>query len=69
MRYEIRIDCILDERWSNWFDEFKITNEPDGVTSMTGSIVDDAALHGVLTKIRDLGLPIVSVRRADITDS
>ncbi len=69
MRYEIRVDCVLDERWSNWFDGFELTNEPDGVTSMTGSIVDDAALHGVLTKIRDLGLPIISVRRTDVVDS
>lgn len=64
MHYEIRIDGVLDERWSSWFDGLQIASEPDGVTVMAGPIADDAALHGVLGKIRDLGLPLISLRRA-----
>jgi hypothetical protein len=64
MHYEIRIDGVLDERWSSWFDGLQITSDPGGVTVMEGSITDDAALHGLLTKIRDLGLPLISVHRA-----
>jgi hypothetical protein len=64
MHYEIHIDGVLDERWSPWFDGLQITSEPDGVTVMAGPITDDAALHGVLAKIRDLGLPLISVHRA-----
>jgi hypothetical protein len=64
MPYEIRIDGVLDERWSSWFDGLQITSDPGGVTVMEGPIADDAALHGLLTKIRDLGLPLISVHRA-----
>jgi hypothetical protein len=64
MHYEIRIDGVLDERWSSWFDGLQMTSEPGGVTVMAGPIADDAALHGLLTKIRDLGLPLISVHRA-----
>jgi hypothetical protein len=63
MRYEIRLEGILDERWSAWFDGMQITSQPDGVTAMTGAVTDQAALHGLLAKVRDLGLPLISVRR------
>ena len=60
-RYEIRVPGRLDERWSSWFDEFTIRADPDGSTTITGSVVDQSALHGVLTRVRDLGLELLSV--------
>jgi hypothetical protein len=65
MRYEIRIEGRLDRGWTTWFGGLKITPEPDGVTVMAGTVADQAALHGVLARIRDLGLTLVSVRRID----
>jgi hypothetical protein len=64
-RYEIRLDGHLDDRWAAWFDGLSLTHESDGTTVIHGSIVDQAALHGLLQKVRDLGLPLVSVRHAD----
>ncbi len=63
MRYEIRVEGVLDERWSSWFDRLQITSEPGGVTLIAGPVADQAALHGLLVKVRDLGLPLVSVHR------
>ena len=51
----------LDDRWSDWFEGLTITLEDNGDTLLTGAVVDQAALHGLLKKIRDLGLPLVSV--------
>ena len=59
--YEIRVRGHLDDRWAEWFDGLTITLEEDGDTLLTGRVVDQAALHGLLKKIRDLGLPLVSV--------
>lgn len=59
--YEIRIKGHLDAQWMTWFDGLTITLEEDGETLLSGSIADQAALHGVLKKVRDLGLPLVSV--------
>ena len=59
--YEIRIKGHLDDRWAEWFEGLTITLEEDGDTLLTGPVVDQAALHGVLKKVRDLGLPLVSV--------
>ena len=61
--YEIRVKGNLDLRWSDWFDGFSITPVGDGETLLTGSVADQPALHGVLHKIRDLGLPLLSVQR------
>jgi hypothetical protein len=61
--YEIRVEGILDEHWSAWFDGMQVTPESDGVTVIAGPVTDQAALHGLLAKIRDLGLPLISVRR------
>ena len=59
--YEIRIKGHLDERWAEWFEGLTITLEEDGDTLLTGPVIDQAALHGWLKKVRDLGLPLVSV--------
>jgi hypothetical protein len=59
--YKIRVKGHLDERWSDWFDGLEITNLENGETMLSGDIVDQAALHGVLAKVRDLNLPLISV--------
>jgi hypothetical protein len=65
MRYELRVEGMLDQRWSAWFDGLQITSEPGGVTVLAGPVADQAALHGLLAKVRDLALPLLSVRRTD----
>jgi hypothetical protein len=64
-RYEIRVRGVLDRHWSAWFEGLELRSEPGGVTALTGSVVDQAALHGLLAKVGDLGLPLLSVRRID----
>ena len=64
-RYEIRVKGHLDARWGAWFDGFSLTHVGDGTTVLAGFIVDQAALHGVLRKLGDVGLPILSVTPAD----
>ena len=64
-RYEIRLQGHLDTRWTAWFDGLSLTHESDGTTVIHGSVVDQAALHGLLSKVRDLGLPLVSVIQVD----
>ena len=60
-RYEIRVEGRLEARWAAWFDGMTMTTHSDGTTVLEGPVVDQAALHGLLQKIRDLGLPLVSV--------
>lgn len=62
-RYDIRIKGHLDSRWANWFEGLTITALDNGETSLTGPVVDQAALYGVLRKVRDLGMPLLSVTR------
>ena len=59
--YEIRLKGHLDNHWADWFDGLTITREDNGETLLTGLVVDQAALHGLLRKVRDLGLPLVAV--------
>lgn len=61
--YQIKVAGHLDPAWSDWFEELTLLHEADGCTTLTGTIDDQAALHGVLIKIRDLGLPLISVLR------
>ena len=63
--YEIRVTGKLDPKWSDWFDGFTVTPAGGAETKLTGTVADQAALHGMLHKIRDLGLPLLSVRRLD----
>lgn len=63
--YEIRVKGNLDQRWSRWFDGFTITPQLDGATLLTGPVADQSALHGLLGKVRDLGLPLLSVERLE----
>ncbi|HEX6557560.1 MAG TPA: hypothetical protein VF026_32650 [Ktedonobacteraceae bacterium] len=61
--YEIRVQGRLDQRWSTWFDGLTISYEGEDSTVLRGSLVDEAALHGVLIKVRDLALPLLAVNR------
>jgi len=63
--YEIRIKGHLDTRWAAWFDGLSLTNESDGTTLIQGPVADQAALHGLLQKVRDIGLPLVSVTQVE----
>jgi len=62
--YQIRIRGYLRPEWSEWFDGMTITHESNGDTILSGSVRDQAALHGLLTRVRDLGLPLLSVNQA-----
>jgi hypothetical protein len=63
--YEIRLEGHLDGRWAAWFGGLTLTHESDGTTVLHGPVVDQAALHGLLQKVRDLGLPLVSVNHLE----
>jgi hypothetical protein len=62
--YEIRVEGILDQRWTAWFEGLAIDSD-HSQTIISGPVVDQAALHGLLSKVRDLGLVLISVRRLD----
>ena len=65
MKYKIRIKGYMDTKWADWFDGFSIGYEGENTTIMLGEIVDDAALHGVLKRIRDLGITLLSINIQD----
>ena len=68
-RYEIRLKGHLDHRWTEWFEGLTATQEENGDTLLSGPVADQAALHGLLKKIRDLGLPLVSVNRVQFNET
>jgi hypothetical protein len=61
--YVVRVQGRLDARWSAWFDGLDVVGDDDGTTTIRGAVHDQAALHGLLQKVRDVGLPILSVTR------
>jgi hypothetical protein len=63
--YQIRIEGHLGRVWTGWFAGLSIALEDDGDTLLTGAVIDQAALHALLTKVRDLGVPLVSVNRLE----
>jgi hypothetical protein len=63
--YAIRLQGHLDKRWAGAFEGFSFTHESDGTTTLLGLVIDQAALHGLLRKVRDLGLPLIAVTRVD----
>jgi hypothetical protein len=65
-RYEIRLQGHLEARWAAWFDGLSLTHESDGTTVIRGPVVDQAALHGLLQKVRDLGLPLITVMQVGL---
>jgi len=68
-RYEIRLEGHLEARWSAWFDGLTVTRDSDGSTLIHGLVADQAALHGLLQKTRDLGLPLISVNCVEPGDA
>jgi hypothetical protein len=64
-RYEIRLAGHLDPRWASWFDGMTVATTASGTTVLRGEVPDQSALHGLLQRVRDLGLPLVSVCRLD----
>ncbi len=65
-RYEIRLQGRLPCRWAAWFDGMSLSTEDDGTTVLSGPVADQAALHGLLTRVRDMGLPLLSVTRVGL---
>jgi hypothetical protein len=66
--YEIRIEGHLSASWASWFQDLYVRHEENGETVLSGTLVDQSALHGVLMRIRDLGLPLVAVSRTERTE-
>jgi hypothetical protein len=65
VHYQIRVNGVLGSGWSAWFDGLQVTSDDRGQTLIAGPVADQAALHGLLAKIRDLGLELLEVRRTD----
>ncbi len=65
MVYQIRVKGHLDRRWTDWFEGLTITLEDNGDTLLTGPVADQAALHGLLRRVRDLGMPLLSVVQSE----
>jgi hypothetical protein len=63
--YRLRVDGHLDDHWSAWFGDLTLTHESDGTTSLSGLVSDQAELHGLLMKVRDLGVTLISVQVID----
>lgn len=69
VQYEIRVEGHLSERWAAWFDGLDITSATDGTTVIRGTVVDQAALHGLLQRLRDIGIPLISLTPVEDTDT
>jgi len=67
--YEIRLKGHIDVQWADWFESLTITLEEDGDTLITGPVVDQSALHSLLKKVRDLGIPLISVNRVETNET
>jgi hypothetical protein len=67
--YQIRIKGHLGTQWTGWFEQMTITLEDSGNTLLTGPVLDQAALHGLLKKVRDLGMPLISVNRDELGET
>ncbi|HEY5857320.1 MAG TPA: hypothetical protein VIW24_25635 [Aldersonia sp.] len=67
-RYELRVDGHIDDHWTAWFDNLTLAHESDGTTTLRGLVPDQAALHGLLAKVRDLGVTLISVAVIDAPD-
>ena len=63
MRYEIRLEGLLGDEWADWFGDLALVREGEGVTLLTCCVADQAALFGILRKVRDLGMPLLSIYR------
>jgi hypothetical protein len=68
-RYVIRVEGLLDAHWSEWLEGMTVTHEEGGVTRLEGALIDQGALHGLLNKLRDLRLTIITLQRLDVTDT
>ncbi len=66
MKYKIQIKGHMDSKWADWFDDLQIIHEKDGTTTIYGPIPDQAALHSILRKIRDLNLQLISVKQVEL---
>ncbi len=66
--YRLRIAGHLDPHWSVWFDGLQLAYDTDGTTTLTGAVADQAALHGLLRKIRDLGVPLLEITRVTTSE-
>lgn len=66
--YEIKVQGQLEHHWSEWFDNLTVRPDESGYTTLSGPVPDQAALHGILARIRDLGLPLLSLRRISDAD-
>ena len=64
-QYEIRLKGHLQPRWASWFDGLDVANQTDGTAVISGTVADQSALHGLLQKVRDVGLPLLAVTRVD----
>ena len=69
VRYELRVEGQLGPEWSAWFAGLVVTPDADGTTRLTGPVIDQAALYGLLRQVRDLGLPLLAVNRVPLNDT
>jgi len=63
--YEVRVDGLLDDHWASWLDDLTLARHDDGTTTLTGAVADQAQLHGLLARVRDLGVPLLSLRSVE----